>query len=462
MTERNIDIKESIGKGLGLLSEGKGVEAVEVFKEICARDDSPTNRNYLAMAYFSMSDYEQALLIVEDMIAGDGDDHPYSHALAARSLVGLERETEARKHLDIAIKQFDKGMKKRDRNSPARKEHASIIMQAVADFKEHRMLFELYKNWQSYHTSWENYYLGGAAAFNCRRYRQAIVAWQRMDRKLFLRHGMIKVAELLERDIIPAFEVGYDFYPYKIKKIVKNEENKPQEKVQEDLCAFARTESGRMGFLAMALFMKEQKERNFRFLLDDYGSWEKELSEAIFRANSIDLDVKIALAEAMVHLGIHEVDEPFSVKHQGEIVTFKFEDSSITLEPYENWEETLQRIRQLKEQEKYDEALDILNKQKEGGDRYVDALLVEANIYRLQWKLTKAENLLKELQDFDPDAPLLLFNFADLLIQKNDHGKAMTYIKKLEQVIQDEGITDSWFLNQVQEVKTRCNEKFLQ
>ncbi len=455
MDEINEEIENLCLKGERFLQAGNGKEAIKVFKKACAVDDDPSHRNNLAMAYFLQKDYEKALWTLDSNIAEEAPYNPFAHALASLSLTQLGREKEAIRQLDAAIRDFDRRIKKQAVPSYPWGEYSVIIMRAAAQLEKHRQVYELYRKWQNHHLNWENHFFGGAAAFNLGRYRQARKSWKAMEVKDSLSQGLIEVAKLVEKNTIPPFKMGYDYFPRKFKQIRDFYEDQPEEEFIKVLQAFARTRSGRMGFLATAFSGEDFRQWAFEFLLNTIGPWEEELIKNFLQDNNkLSMELKIDLAQALVTTGFFSENEPITIMHEGQEQKIKLRKHAIILGTDEEWEKTIGKIQQLTARKEYDEALEVLNELKLKGKIYAEAIFIEANIYLLQNKPDEAYNNLILLEKITPQDPRLLLSFCSVFIQRMDFTRARSYLKSLEKAIEEDPPDSPSFLEQIAHLKT--------
>ena len=100
-------------------------------------------------------------------------------------------------------------------------------MRGAAALKDHRQVYDLYRRWERCHVNWENRYLAGVAAFNLGRYRRAASLWGALqDTGPYALH-MQQVAFLVERALIPPFELEYK--PFDPDALGQLDPEKPQE-----------------------------------------------------------------------------------------------------------------------------------------------------------------------------------------------------------------------------------------
>lgn len=140
------------------------------------------------------------------------DGEPLHLRSGGQDFCSLQQKEEAPRRLQQAVRAFDEGLAELRRGRPAQDpgsfcEYTAAIMRAAADLGEHRYVFDLYRRWEPYHVSWESKFLAGAACFNIGRYRRAAALWGSLGdlHRLFV--GMQQVALLVERGVIPPFEM---------------------------------------------------------------------------------------------------------------------------------------------------------------------------------------------------------------------------------------------------------------
>lgn len=123
---------------------------------------------------------EKVLEALAPNIGPEAPPNPYAHSLAVQALVALGREKEARAELREAIRDFDDGLAASRRVGwvpDSWKEYTRMVLRAAGSLKEHRLVYDLYRRWDSYHVVWECVYLAGVAAFNLKRFLQAARYW---------------------------------------------------------------------------------------------------------------------------------------------------------------------------------------------------------------------------------------------------------------------------------------------
>jgi len=414
--------EQLVSKGKKLLEKGDFNKAAQAFSAALKKEDAVPIRNNLALSLFMSGKPKEALEVLSPLLsAGEAvsEANPFTYALASRICCSLGREEEARRWLKLAEKSFDDGvgqMLRSFREVPAAFcDYITIIMQAAGDLKDHRRVFELYRRWEPYHRSWENRLLAGAACFNLGRYNRAAGLWSSIAEAHPLLAGMQQVAFLVERGVIPPFEIGYDIYGAEAMEKMLLEPGRDEEALERCF----RDGYIRMTILSLILHDGEDHEAGkVAYSLVTYnGEWGKKLGRSILDSPVFGKAVKMGAARALVELGVLPENEPFPMFIDGQRRMVELKKTPVVPEPDEKLDALVEKALKLRDKGELDEAIKLLRDLYEEGPYYPRAVLALANLLRQKGELDDALELMEELEDLAPDNPAVLFNFAALMVQ---------------------------------------------
>jgi tetratricopeptide (TPR) repeat protein len=378
----------------------------------------------------------RALEILKPCLDPEKEDtgaNPYTFALAARIHCSLGQEDQARRRLQQAVQSFEMGLSDLRRSQGqvphSFREYTVAIMLAAAELGEHRQVFELYRRWESHHVSWENKLLAAVACFNLGRYRRAANLWSSLAQISGLFSGMQQVAFLVERGVIPPFQMGYKFYS--------------KEKLQAMIKEAAASEEARRqymqdGFFRMMLLawlLEGNSPQAFRGMYDliYYGDeWGEKLGRQVLNDSGFSPALKIAAAEALTARGILREDEPVPMVIDGERRLVKIETTPVLPEPDEELDGMVNRAIKLQGEGKIEEAVEMLLGIFREGKFYPPAMVTLANLLRLKGDLDEALNIMEMLEQLEPDNPFLLFNLSLLMLEKGEVAKARQYLARID------------------------------
>ncbi|MEW6625007.1 MAG: tetratricopeptide repeat protein [Bacillota bacterium] len=177
MQKQNKDIVNRMEQGINLLKNAEYEKAIKHFQEIIKLDSNnePFARNNLGLVYFHKGDLEQALETIKPNIEKSAQPNPFGHALAAQIYLKLGNKTRAVSELDLAVKDFEQGVSscRNTSNIPKYwKEYLIKIFETAGALEDHRLAYNVYRNWQNLSDNSEIKFMAGAAAFNLGRFRQ--------------------------------------------------------------------------------------------------------------------------------------------------------------------------------------------------------------------------------------------------------------------------------------------------
>ena len=429
-------------KGRALLEEGRFGEAAEVFQKAYRLDDNPVLANNLATACFYGGEVERALETLAPNIRPGASFNPYAHGLAAQILASLGREAEARGELREAVRDFDDGLAalRREGTVPrAWREYTVMVLRAAGRLDEHRLVYDLYSRWQSLHVSWECGYLAGVAAFNLKRFVQAAKYWAAAGKMGRLAGAVQRVALLADRGHIPHFSVEYELPTTDRLSSLAIEAAASE----EERYRYAERGMVRLYLLAGALDSEADDKMIKPFLntLVAYGGdWGRRLGQALLGAGGVAQGVKVAAAAALVDSGVYQLDEPIPVMVDGRQETIRIHKIAVAEEGDPELDEVVARAGRLRAEEKYEEALALLEELQLEGRFYPPAVMMQANLYRQLEQIGEGRRLLETLEEMYPGEPTVLFNLAAVWCELENPEKAVSYLERLEESLKQPGV----------------------
>jgi len=426
-----------VDKGRKLLSDGEFAAAAEAFAEALEIDEAVSIRNNLAMAFFLAGEPRRALEVLEPCIGGEGEkgeSNPFSYGLAARIHAALGREEPARKYLQQAVKSYEDGWAALRRlgqpDTRHFREYTVIIMRAAADMKDHRLVFDLYRRWESHHVSWENVFMAAVACFNIGRFKRAASLLTSITGVHNLFAGMQKVAFQVERGAIPPFEMSYELSPEPdMQEALGNKDAGP-----EACREVAHNGFSRMAMLAWLLETNGSDEANqgLRGLVEYGGEWGEKLGRRILESPLFSTSTKMAAANALIDRGVLRENEPVSMFINEEERIVEVKRIPVITGPDKELDQIVDRAIQLRDKGQVEEATKLLQDLQQQEKLYPRAMMTLANLLRQQGEFEESLSLMKMVEDMFPDFPEVLFNFAGLMLQMGDPQRAWEYYERID------------------------------
>ncbi len=431
-------VEELTKKGRELLNMKDFRAAQKAFAEALELEESTPIRNNLALAAFMAGEPRRALDVLEPYLGpenGNARANPFTYALAARIHCSVGQEDLARRRLQQAVRSFEEGLREfrraglQDGFYPFR-EYTVTIMRAAADLADHRMVFELYRRWESYHVSWENKFLAAVACFNIGRYKRAASLWSSIAGVQQLFATMERLAFMVERGVIPPFTMGYELRSAeKLQKMI--EEAGDDEELRRQ---YMQDSNFRVALLAWIL--EEGGSRNagqaMYYLVYYGGEWGEKLGRQVLEYSGFSPYLKMAAADALMARGILREGEPVPMFIDGERRLVEIKKTSVLLEPDEELDKIVNRAIQLRDKGQVEEATALLQDMYREGKLYPPALMTLANLLRQQGELEKALEIMEMLEEIAPEEPALLFNFAALMLQMGEPERAREYLERID------------------------------
>ncbi|HAA90021.1 MAG TPA: hypothetical protein DCE07_05560 [Peptococcaceae bacterium] len=410
--------------------------AEKKFAEALKYVDNVWLRNNLATAVFLAGDPSRALEVLEPVLKSEGDEdsaaNPYTYALASMIQSSLGDGAQARQLLEQAIRDFDLEV------SGARvgeiphsfREYTVMIMMAAAHLHDHRLVLDLYRRWETYHISWKNKYLAGVASFNLRRFKKAAQLWASVADRFPMCRDMHQIALMVERGIIPGFEMSYNILSQKeLKKMfaeaAESEEGR-RKVVQNGFC--------RMVVLAYVLDNEDSREtcELLSSLIRYGGDWGESLGRSVLESSYFSRSMKLAAADALVSRGVFGEGEPIPAVVDGKRVCLAVKKTPVIEGRDRELDKLVDKAVKLRDQGKVAEAIDLLRGLLDEEKFYPRAMLTLANMLRKVGEQEEALTLFEVLEQIDPENPIILFNLSALMLEMGDLERAWEYYERIE------------------------------
>jgi len=429
-----------------LISENKLDDAEKILQELMPHTENKERiivANNLATIEYARGNIEQALSLLEPYLEADSaTQSPYTYGLAAQLYAQLERRNEAERLLKQAKEAFEKKLpylREEGIEPYSWYEYTVQLMRAAGVLGDHRRVIELYKKHERYHVSWENRFNAGIAYFNLKRYKQAASIWDSLNRIGNFIIPLQEVAFLMERDVIPHFELSYN--PPEWDKAIEQfkdagNDRKKQEKVLED---------GQIRVVLIdTLFgeqTQEEKKKNAAKLLIDYGrDWGKELGQRLLESALVSYEIKAEAVFALVERGVYKEGEEVPIWIDGKETVVRVEKKEVSMEPDQELDQICDRALALRNKGQINEAIALLEPLYQEGNFYPRAMITLANLYRNTGEFEPALRIFKPLTDIMPDEPVVMINLAGLYVESGQFDQALQCIAEIE----NENIDESY------------------
>lgn len=455
--QQNNYAEKLVAEGQKLLQRGQFKDAEIKFAAALKLDECAPIRNNLALAVFMAGEPERALQVLEPYINPAGDvppampgtldfgaldlgvvleSNPFTHGLAARIYCALDRPDQARDQIKLAINSFEDGLtamrgpgEGQIKNSFL--EYTVIIMQAAADLNDHRLVFDLYRRWESYHKIWVSKYLAAVACFNLGRYKRAAALWSSIAGVHQLFAGMQQVAFMVERGVIPPFAMDY--------------RHMTQEEIRRAISAISAGEDARRRMVQDGLFRmtmlawlvedrdnEQQSSIVLNSLVYHGEEWGEQLGRRVLEHPGFTVVQKMAAAQALINRGILPEDEPITMFIDGEMRQVEIKKEPVITEPDPELDKIVERAVSLRDSGRADEAEALLNDLYMSGTFYPPAMMTLANLWRQRNKLQESLRVMEMLEQLVPKEPAVLFNLASLMLQLNEPRRARQYLNRID------------------------------
>lgn len=431
-------------KASKLISENKLDDAEKILQRLMPEADGKEKivvANNLATIEYTRGNIGQALSLLGPYLEDDAPvESPYTFGLAAQLFARLDRRDEAERCLNRAVKVFEKilpYLREEGVNPYSWYEYTVQLMRAAGALGDHRQVVDLYKKYERYHVSWENRYTAGVAYFNLKRYKQAASIWDPLNKMGSFIVPMQRVAFLMERDVIPHFELSYN--PPEWVEVIDRFKNaggdrKKQEEVLQD---------GQVRVVLLDTLFGEQpgekeKENAVKILVSYGGEWGKVLAMGLLESALVPNEVKMAAVFALVERGVYQEGEEVPVWIDGKETVVKVEKKEVSMEPDQELEQLCDRAVALRNKGRINEAIALLEPLYQEGSFYPRAMVTLANLYRNKKDWKPALSILEPLADVLSDEPVVMVNLAGLYVETGQFDRALQCIADIEDVEMDE------------------------
>jgi len=430
---------ELIDKASKLINDKELDEAENILQKLFPKTDSEQKIiviNNLASIAYQRGDTTQALALLEPYLQAESPvDSPYTFGLAAQLYACIDRRDEAKRCLNRAVKSFEKALsyfQEQNINPQSWYEYTVQLMRAAGALADHRRVIDLYKKYERYHVSWENRFHAGIAYFNLKRYKQAASIWDPLNKIGSFIVPMQRVAFLMERDVVPQFELSYKTLDWDgvIKKFRDAGDSK--EKQEEAL------EDGLIRIVLLDTLFDEQlgegEKKNAVKILVSFGrEWGKELGQRLLESALVPTEVKMEVVFALVERGVYAEDEQVPVWIDGKETLVRVEKKELSLESDQELDQLCDRALELRNKGQIDEAITLLEPLYREGNFYPRAMITLANLYRNKKEWEPALNILEILAEAFPDEPVIMVNLAGLYVETGAFDQALQCITRIEE-----------------------------
>ena len=443
-----------------LISENKLDDAEKILQKLMPHAEGKERivvANNLATIEYARGNIEQALSLLGPYLeAGTATESPYTLGLAAQLYARLERRNEAERFLNQAVKVFEKKLPyfRQEGIEPySWYEYTVQLMRAAGALGDHRRVIELYKKYEKYHVSWENRFNAGIAYFNLKRYKQAASIWDPLNRIGNFIIPLQEVAFLMERDVIPHFELSYN--PPDWDKVIKQFKDAGDDREKQE----AVLEDGQVRVMLLDTLFGEQageeEEKNAARILIDYGrEWGKKLGQRLLESALISHEIKMGAVFALVERGVYKEGEEVPVWIDGEETVVRVEKKEVSMEPDQELDQICDRALALRNKGQINEAIALLEPLYQEGNFYPRAMTTLANLYRHTGEFEPALRIFKPLADILPEEPVIMINLAGLYVETGQFDQALQCIAELE----NEGI-DERYKEQLDSIRSMAERR---
>lgn len=411
-------------------------QAIRYFQKALKQEEHPSIRNNLALAYYINGYPKKSLDTLRPNIDPDTPPNPFSHSLAAQVFQQLGQEGEAGRQLELAIKDFEDGIRTFDKRRIPDfwGEYTVAILRAAGTLEKHRQVYELYRRWQNYHRNWESSYLAGIAAFNMKRYRQAANCWAKL-----LKHGYIfasiqRLALIADQGYIPPFTLEYKFIDQDyILSLVNQAINSGEPGSYRRLASDSMV---RLYYLALVINEEEPPAERTQFLriLVQYGEkWGEQLGVNLLLSPTLHQDLKMTIMAVLQETGYYKTGESIQMYFDGEIQTVKFEKYVVNYDDTEKAIPIFDQAVALVKDGQLKEAMQNLEQLFEAGNFYVPAMLLLAQLNQQIGSAKESEKIISMLHNIahETNDESLMINLVSYYL---NIGNAFMAHRQLEQI----------------------------
>ena len=416
-------------------------------------DEDGAARNNLAAVHLLQGDAAQALAVLQPNLGPAADLQPYARALAARCLVALGREADARSHLEQAIADFDAGLRALPVPTPVPwREYVVALLVAAGAIGDDALTWDLHQRLFQIYGHSQVHYLGGVAAFNRRRWTAAGRAWSRiMDNSWWSIETYVDLLPLLENGSVPPYRLTYEMPDFS-HWLEKSEDapflrfirlaDTPPTDLQDADRQFAQDTAAEphrwtlMLDLAFGRLMDvpEATRQHLTQALARFGGDRGEaLAQALFASDSIPADLKMAAASGLLQCGRIANGTEVEMLIEGKLTKLRISGSTIVLSD------------DLMDQ-RYDEAIAARDRGDLAlarsilapladfeGTMHAPSMMAYANLLRANGEYGPARRLLEFLAGATPDNTATLLNLASLELQVGNPAEARALLKRMHE-----------------------------
>lgn len=426
------NIHERIQQGLECLKNSEWQSAEKNFRNILRIREVPYIRTKLAMACYMQGKYEEAWKALQPNLTAEVME-PYARAWAAELCRHESLIPEARKYLKDGIRQYEWGTTNIAAMgiSPEIWHYAAVVLKKVAGtLDDHELVLDLHYRWTSYPPFLEDYYLAGVAHFNLYQYHHAVAVWGEFRHEDFS-PGEVLIAgtRLVQSGAIPHFPLEYSLPSYS--PYLK--EGQPS---VEQLAKGGVVRLLTIGSLFRdPAFVVEQGEL-IRLLVNIGGSWGLALARSVMetRYPGITETVKLAALYGLVDRGVCGTEQPALKVLDGEQQTAMAEEEAgegvSKIDPAVLL--VLRRAENLLEQEKYEEAIQLLEPLIVVHFRSVELLQSYGRALALNKDFEEAMEVAESIMNLDRNNPVYTMLAVLLAVQAQDLETADEYLKRIQ------------------------------
>lgn len=410
--------------------------AIKVLAKELKRREDPVVRNNLAMAFYLSGEHKNCLDTLDKNLSAGADPNPFAHSLAALALVQLGKNNEAKTQLEKAVADFETGVSTLRRGGyhipDYWAEYTVMILRAAGALQDHRRVYELYRRWQNLHNNWESTYLGGVAAFNLKKYRQAARCWALISHYSTLFTAMQRIALLSDQEAVPPFIMDYKIADEADIMQMTKQAMEQRGKMQ----CIAEDGAIRMFFLSF-IFDEEAPEESRKILLEilveHSGEWGEKLAKSILHASRLSRSLKTSAAFALVKSGVYREGEPIPSFIDGQETELVIKSISSEVTPEEE-EKFYHKLRSLLQDNELEAAAAFIEEEINSGRLYPDAIPLLARIYCQQGDHERLESTLELLKAISTQTgdPGMYLALARLYADIGEYDRALTFLEKID------------------------------
>ncbi|MDW7650371.1 MAG: hypothetical protein SCK29_00925 [Bacillota bacterium] len=229
---------------------------------------------------------------------------------AAREAFEAGKKQKARKHL-LAVEPELGKMLKAAGGKPEGEAlyHLGMFLHTLGSLGEHKRVVDVCRRWQALYDDWELRYQAGVAAFNLGRFMQAAAYWSEIQHVPHVAN-MQFVAQLVQRGMIPPFQLEYDLPDPEVVQVKLNRETAGMTK--------KGLRSGLVTMVLLEMMFDEKEEKAVAELslplLSCTGSWGAELGFGLMKCDAVSQAVRMGVGLAMMNAGHFTPEDVFTAE----------------------------------------------------------------------------------------------------------------------------------------------------